>query len=103
MKKIKEFYVIREEYGKFIPYDVMWYFYNCYKKEKKDKRPKTFKECKKFLEKNSIYLFWSKCEYEMILTDCPCQQHSEKWDIHKQIMMNIDLITEIFMNNKIKK
>lgn len=46
-----------------------------------------------------MYQWWSRCEYEIILVDWPCQKKSEKWDVYKQVMMNIDIITEILMKN----
>ena len=55
-KNIKPFNVINFEYisGKFEAYDVMPYLVNCYKSEKKDKRPVTFDEFKKFVESKSM-------------------------------------------------
>jgi hypothetical protein len=43
-------------------------------------------------------MFWSRCEWEIILMDWPCQRHEEKWDVHRQISMNIDIIVDILMN-----
>lgn len=105
---MKPFYVIREEYGKFIPYDIMPYLINCYKTEDKrkwkyNKKPETFDEYKSFIKKKSIYMWWAKCEYEIVLYDWPCLTNNEKWDVHKQVMMNIDLITEVFIENIEKK
>lgn len=98
-KELIPFYVIREEYGKFIPYDIMDYLIRAYKDKKKEKRPITFDEFKEFIKKESMYQWWSRCEYEIILVDWPCQKKSEKWDVYKQVMMNIDIITEILMKN----
>jgi hypothetical protein len=78
-------------------YDIFPYFMSVYKNKKKKDRPKTFEEFKKFIESESLYQFWGRCEYEIVLTDWPNGGISEKWDIHKQIMMNIDLITKLFM------
>lgn len=80
---------------KFKAYDIMPYLIDCYKKEKK--KPKTFEEFKDFIEKQSLYMYWSRCEYEIILVDWPCQKVEEKWDVYDQIMMNIDVITDIVM------
>ena len=87
----------------FSSYDIMTYFDNCYKKLSKPKRPQSFDEFKKFIIDNSKYMFWARCQYEIILSDWPCQMSKEKWDIHQQIMMNINVITELFMNSKINK
>lgn len=80
---------------KFEAYDVMPYLIECYKKEKK--KPKTFEEFKKFIKDESMYQFWSRCEYEIILVDWPCQKVEEKWDVYDQIMMNIDILTNLIM------
>lgn len=85
--------------GKFESYDVMPYLVNCYSKEKKSKRPVTFDEFKEFVKSNSIYMYWSRCEYEIILSDWPCQKTHEKIDIHWQIMNNINIVTEVLMKN----
>ena len=76
-------------------FDVIPYLVGCC--EEKDPKPKTFEEYKEFIKGKSFYRFWSRCEYEIILTDWPNQKISEKWDVHKQIMMNLDIITEIVM------
>lgn len=84
---------------KFETYDIMPYLIDEYKATKKKDRPKTFDECKEFIEKWSMYRWWARCQYEIIIVDWPNQSHSEKWDIHKQVMMNLDIIIEVFMNN----
>ena len=78
----------------FEPYNVMPYFVNCYREEKK--KPKTSEELKQFIKAKSTYMYWSRCQYEMILQSWPTGIAEEKWDIHRQIMMNIDLFLEIF-------
>lgn len=95
---IKSFYVINEDDGKFLPYNVMPYFIDRYEEVKDtDKCPKTFDEFKEFIKRRSMYMYWARCQYEIILSDWPCKKVSEKWDIHKQILMNLDLITELLM------
>jgi hypothetical protein len=61
------------------------------------KVPVTFDEFKEFVKSRAQYQFWSRCEYEIILVDWPCQKTEEKWDIYDQIMMNIDIVTKILM------
>lgn len=85
----------------FEPYDVMPYFIEEYE-EAKDK-PKTHNEFMDFVEKVSHYRFWSRCEYEIILVDWPCKQKEDKWDIHDQVMMNLDTIADLLMENVSKK
>lgn len=86
---------------KFVEYDIMPYLIRTYneKKERKETLPKTFDEFKNFVKSESQYQFWSRCEYEIILIDWPCQKNHEKWDVYKQIMMNLDIVTKVFMEN----
>lgn len=102
MKTIKPFYVINHEFNtdKFINYDVMPYFVNCYNKvKKKEGCPKTFEDFKKFIEEKSHYMYWARCEYEILISDWPNNRKLKKIDIHYQIMMNIDVITNLLMDN----
>lgn len=105
MKKIIPFYVISESINEqtFAPYDVMPYLVGCYKETKKDKRPVTFEEFKKFVESKSMYMYWSRCQYEVILHSWPCGNVKQKIDVHWQLMMNINLVTEILMRNVLKE
>lgn len=101
-KNHKPFYTIIYDINKksFEPYDVMPYLINEYKvKKKKKKHPNTFDEFKKFIEGASMYMYWSRCEYELILTSWPNEDKQKKIDIHNQIMMNIDVITNLLMDN----
>jgi hypothetical protein len=96
---MQPFYVINYNTNKqiFEPYNIMKHFISEYKKLKK--KPKTIEEIKEFIEKESVHTYWSRTEYEIILIDWPCQKHEEKWDIYKQILMNIDIIIDIFIKN----
>lgn len=98
-KPIKHFNVINYDYNrkKFISYDIIPYLVNVY--EKLEEKPKTYKELQSFIEEESMYQFWSRCEYEIILMDWPCQKKSEKWDIYDQIKMNLDIITNVLIDN----
>ena len=85
---------------KFVPYNVIPYFIHAYHelKEKKYKKlPETFEEFKKFVKDEGMYQFWSRCEYEIILVDWPCQKVEKKIDVWNQIEMNLDLVTKIVM------
>lgn len=94
---MKEFNVIIYDFNrdKFIPYDVIPYFKEEYYKG--DYNFISFDDFKEFVRSRSIYRFWSRCEYEIVLVDWPCHKHNEKWDVHKQIEMNIDVITQILI------
>lgn len=96
---MKTFYVIIYNTNKrtFEPYDVMEYFLNEYNRE--PHKPDTYEDIKKFIEERSMYQFWSRCEYEIILKDWPCSTTEEKWDVYRQIIMNIDTVTDVFIKN----
>lgn len=101
---MKNFNVIWQDFNtKTIePYDIMPYFIDEYKKDKKEKSkelPKTFSEFKTWIERKSGYMYWSRCQYEIIICGWPNMNTQEKWDIHRQIMMNIDIVAEILMDN----
>ena len=83
---------------KFEAYNVIPYLINSYnncKKEGYKRLPTTYEEFKDFVIDEARYQFWGRCEYEIILVDWPCQKTEEKWDVFEQIMMNIDIITNI--------
>lgn len=96
---MKSFYTIINNFnaGTFEPYDVMPYLIDEYNKSKD--KPSTFEEFKDFVKNKSRYRWWSRCEYEIILSDWPGQRNHDKWDIHRQVMMNIDTITAILIEN----
>lgn len=97
---MKSFNVIVENINKkeFVSYDVIPYLVNCYKEIKRGtKKPVNFDEFKEFIKKNSMYQWWSRCEYEIILNSWPSNNNEKKIDVYWQIMMNIDIITEIVM------
>lgn len=67
-------------------------------KDKYLKAPKSFNEFKRFVEDESLYQFWSRCEYEMIVHGWPVKRNDYKIDVHEQIMMNIDVISGILFD-----
>lgn len=95
---MKQFNVIIEDINRreFIPYNVIPYLVRQYKEAKN--KPTTFEEFKTFVEKESKYQWWARCEYEVILKEWPTGQREEKIDVHWQVMMNINTITEILMS-----
>lgn len=104
---MNKFYVINWDVNKkkFAPYDIMPYLrstYDDYKKRKDNeyfKLPKTKEEFKKFVDKELMYQFWGRCEYEIILVDWPCQTKEEKIDIYQQCKLNIDIIVNLLMED----
>lgn len=106
---MKSFNVITEDINRraFAPYDVIPYFVNRYKGlRKNENKPSNFDEFKEFVKKWSMYQYWARCEYEIILSGWPpaSDPHSDdkKIDVHWQIMMNIDIIAEIVMDECLK-
>lgn len=99
---MRKFNVIIEDVNRreFIPYNVIPYLVKQYKEAKN--KPTAFEEFKTFIEKESKHQWWARCEYEVILKEWPTGQREEKIDVHWQVMMNIDIITEILME-EVKK
>jgi len=93
------FNVIVEDFNskKFEAYDIMPYLRRCYIAA--NPKPKTFDEFMKLVDNESMYQFWGRCEYEVILVDWPSQTHEEKIDVYWQIKMNISLITKLLMED----
>lgn len=109
MDEKRKFYVLTWDFNrdKIEHYDVLPYLRNRLEerieKNKKDedeyfKVPKSFDEFKKFVEYESLYQFWSRCEYEMIIHGWPVRKNDYKIDVHEQIMMNLDAISGILFD-----
>ena len=102
MKHINEFTVIVEDYNKkeFISYDVMPYLMRCYEETKKKDKPKTFEEFKEFVRSKSMYQYWCRCEYEIVLNSLfSGRTKEEKIDVYFQISLNINTVTKLLMEN----
>lgn len=84
---------------KFEFYDVMPYFIRCYEDTKKANRPKTYEEFKDFVKGKSMYMYWSRCQYELVLKPWVGHSNERKVDVHWQLMHNLDLVTSILMLN----
>ena len=100
-KNIIPFCVIVDDVNKrdFCAHDVMPYFIRCYETTEKDKMPKTFDEFKEFVKSNSKYMYWCRCEYELVLQPWVGHNKEKKVDVHWQLMHNLDLVTHILMLN----
>lgn len=81
---------------KFEYYNILPYFIREYKEQ--ELNLSTFEEFKKFILDEAQYQFWGRCEYEMILQGWPNTDVEEKWDIYDQIKMNINVITNLFID-----
>ena len=76
-----EFNVINYDINsrKFEFYNIIPYLTKCYNKSKN--KPKTFDEFKEFIKSESMYQWWSRCEYEIILSPWPyLSSPSERYD-----------------------
>lgn len=87
----------------FTPYDILPYFRSLFYGNRKKERPKTKEELKEWIKNKSLYHFWNRCQYEIVLQRWPTSEILDKWDIHDQIVMNLDIITDILQEEfKIK-
>lgn len=102
MKKSKDiipFNVIIERNGKFISMDIMQYLIDEWKKNNKNTKSINKEEISKFIEAKCKYRFWSRCQYEIILSDWPNKKIEEKIDVYQQIKMNFEVVVDVFMAN----
>ena len=126
---MKAFNVINFDFNNktFESYNIIPYLLSCYNEEKN--KPKTFDEFKNFIKNKSMYRWWSRCEYEIILspwpyTSSPSERYDkkgendveawkehwkkhlnecEKVDVHYQVMMNLDVITALVIDSTINE
>ena len=100
-KNIIPFFVIIDDVNKrdFCAHDVMPYFIRCYDDTKKANRPKTYEEFKEFVKGKSMYMYWGRCQYELVLKPWVGHSNERKVDVHWQLMHNLDLVTSILMLN----
>lgn len=128
---MKSFYVLNYDINRsnIEQYDIMPYLCNAWKSLKKSERPNSFEDVKAWILRESMYQFWARCEYEIIITSWPyidwlygidkirteqgdtaalnkaieveTRQLDDfhKIDVHEQIKMNIDVITDIMLYN----
>ena len=92
------FNVIVYDFNKkeFISYDIIPNLLSFYNENKKG--IETFEDFEALIETYSKYNWSHRCEYEIILSDWPCKKVSEKWDIHKQVMMNLDVVARTLID-----
>lgn len=100
-QKHTPFNVILEDNGTFKAYDVMPYLMRCFnnKKNRKAGILESKDNFRDFVKYESMYMYWARCQYEIILSDWPCQKNHEKWDVYRQIMMNLDIVTDVLLKN----
>lgn len=80
-------------------YNVLPYFCKCYEECRKEDRPVTVDEWKEFVKRRGMHMYWSRCEYEIIISPWPPQKKdvSVKIDVWQQIENNLDLIVKLLM------
>lgn len=101
MQQNRKFNVLIYKQGKVEQYDVLPYFRNCWKekynKEQKiaikdakqpSKRKQLFKE---YIISRSKYMFWGRCEWEMLLANWPFGSYRMKEEMKKFLQSQINL------------
>lgn len=86
---------------KLIKYDVLPYFRSCYEKCEKKRRPVTQEHWKEFVRMHGMYRYWSRCEYEIIVSSWPPnprKDNSVKIDVWNQIENNLNIVVEFLMS-----
>ena len=46
------------------------------------------------LKKELMYYFWSKCEWEIVVTGFPIDKTKKKLDVYDQVIANFDIFAE---------
>lgn len=89
---------------KIVPYDILPYFRRVWEDkpflydDNFKKQPiKNKSDLKEWVEHNSRYQYWARCEYEFLVLPWPNHENdkAKKIDVHFQIMQNIDIVTDI--------
>lgn len=81
-------------------YDIIPYFTALL-----DKNPEAYKDkdsLKKFILSEARYMFWGRCEWEILVSPWPESKKNEKIDVYYQIEMNINVIVDLIWNDKFK-
>lgn len=100
---MQSFNVIWWDFNKNEPeaYDIMPALLDEYLHKRRKYKPKIKDRVAmvQFVRQYSLYQWWGRCEYEIIIRNWPTQDLQVKWDIYKQIEMNLDIITDILIEN----
>lgn len=100
---MQSFNVIWWDFNKKEPeaYDIMPALLNEYERKSRKYKPKIRDRSSviQFVRQYALYEWWSRCQYEIIIRNWPTQDLQVKWDIHKQIEMNLDIIVDILIKN----
>ena len=74
--------------------------FQCLKMQKLSQDNLSIDEFADGLKKYLMYYFWSKCEYEIILSPWTGQADDIKIDVYDQIMMNFDRLVDYCWNER---
>lgn len=87
-------------------YDIMPYLLREFKEDldrkvfmPENKVPETQEDYKKFILNVSRHNFWARSQYEVIVSGWPKQKNEVKLDVFSQIKANIEVITNLFIEN----
>lgn len=105
-KKEKKFHVLEYNFmtREIGSYDVLPYFRRMWKETNWDAFEKSKvnnkDDLKNWIIRASSYNFWSRCEYEFLMGPWPYKEDTlindlKKIDVHEQLMMNIEILTDI--------
>lgn len=90
-------------------YDIMPYLYRRLEEKRKKRqivlKDLTLEKLKEFIDAESMYQFWARCEYEVILSSWPPREngHRHKMDVYEQIHMNLDNIAKLMYDDLQKR
>lgn len=84
-------------------YDVVPRFVDSIKRYVKPKDlPQTKEDLDVILKNDARYMFWSKCEYEMIIHGWPEQKNDQKVDAYQQLKLNWPIFLDFFWEQAYK-
>lgn len=93
-----EWYALREDFNKrkIESYNVLAGWEEKIKKARKNKEFKDYFSLKDWLNKELMYHYWSKAEYEIAVGGLFIKsiEELEKIDVYRQLELNLDRITE---------
>ena len=87
--------------------DIMPYIYDSIKEAKKRDKLKnadiTYDWLKEVIDSASKYMYWARCQYEVIVHAWPVRKNDHKLDVYEQIKMNLDNITRLIYDDMFGK
>ena len=103
MKKVDlKWYVMLHDFNKdkIVKYNVLEYDYliDSLKKAVKKKEITKYDELKEFVKRKLMAQFWSRAEYEILVSGLHTRVEPEKIDVWYQIEMNLDNLLEYLIN-----